>query len=61
MNESKPCPICMFFRVVLIGGLGALLGAFLGRESGGPDTDLVYPAIAGAFAALLIGRRWLRA
>ena len=61
MSEARPCLICLFLRVLTIGALGALVGAFLGRESGGADTDLVYPAIAGAFAALLIGRRWLRA
>lgn len=60
MSEARPCLICLFLRVLLLGAAGALLGAFLAREARGPVGDLVYPAIAGAFAVLLLGRRWLR-
>ena len=60
MTADRPCLLCLFLRVLLIGGLGALIGAFLAREASNGETELVYPAIVGAFAALLIGRRWLR-
>ena len=60
MSEPGTCLVCLFLRVVLIGAAGALIGAFLAHEARGGEADLLYPAIAGAFAALLLGRRWLR-
>lgn len=52
----KPaCTFCRFLRVVLIGCIGALAGAWLAPRLGFDQQELIMPATLGALAALAFG------
>jgi hypothetical protein len=52
---SKTCPTCRLFRVFLLGGGGALLGAWLAPRFGYGSDELLMPAVVGVLVALGVG------
>jgi len=63
MSNKASCQVCLFLRILLIGSIGALVGiylSFLPADLNPHGTTLIWPAVAGALAALLLARRWLK-
>lgn len=59
MIKEVECPFCLFLKIFLVGGVGAIFGAWLGFEVGKEQQDLIWPSFAGAMAALLFARGWI--
>lgn len=57
---NRHCTLCRFLRVLLLGGAGALAGAWLGPKLGAPANALIMPATLGALAALALGVAFAR-
>lgn len=53
MRQS--CTLCRFVRVLLLGAVGALTGAWLAPSLGYSPKDLIMPATLGVLVALGLG------
>lgn len=60
MRQGKRCQRCIFLRMLLMGALGAIAGAYAAPALFDNVQDRTWGMIVGIALVFVLGRRWLR-